>query len=232
MWAKTYCLLFCVVEANKANQKLSCWVSYKHLFFSVARIQNLKPPKPSQKFFFWEIWSNKALRTLIWCWTSNSIGVKKTEAKNTGSWHRNCISKWLGCTDLGIQVKTSYIVPLIQIYHFHISEIYSLESSPYTLSLARKSLYVAAIDLQLHDCSCAIPISLTLRSCSWSHHAAVVVSCTGDVLVNSEGSGADVPCTYPWGSIAMVLQWSNFTWLNTLQYNGLWTLPSLLPVGT
>lgn len=110
-------------------------------FFSVTRIQSRRPPKPSHKFL---LSSAKALGTLKWCWTSNSTGLEKHRGKE----HRGFISKAPGCADLGKQVKTSYIVPLIQTYHFCKSKVLSLfwENSPYTFCLAGKSLYVAVVD--------------------------------------------------------------------------------------
>lgn len=196
-------------------------------FFSVTRIQSRRPPKPSHKFL---LSSAKALGTLKWCWTSNSTGLEKHRGKE----HRGFISKAPGCADLGKQVKTSYIVPLIQTYHFCKSKVLSLfwENSPYTFCLAGKSLYVAVVDHTSLSCS-------PVRYCSWSHYAPAVVSCTENVLVNSEGPGAEmcragVLSTYLWGFHCdgpSVGQLTNLTQLTTslnLQYHRLWTLSSLL----
>lgn len=113
------------------------------MFCSVTRIQSLRPPRPLHRF----------LLALLRLWELELLiqpGWKNTDRKNTGFYSRNFISKAPGCIDLGKQLKTRCIVPLIPTYHFCKSKVLPLffDNSFYTFSLASHCVWQWLTTLQ------------------------------------------------------------------------------------
>lgn len=103
-------------------------------------------PETSQTITQISLSTTKALRLELLI----QPGWKNTDRKNTGFYSRNFISKAPGYIDLGKQLKTRCIVPLIPTYHFCKSKVLPLffDNSFYTFSLASHSVWQWLTTLQ------------------------------------------------------------------------------------